>query len=185
MRWSVLLVVALALCVRTVAAAEFEVAGDLPRTGALSQEKLAALGAEEVRFEGHGGAHTMTGVSLWKVLQAFGFTPGPMGKAVPPAEKRAGYRKVIVASAGDGFQAVFSTAELAEALGKTRVYVAYKMDGQPLPGETGPFRLVVPTDGEPSRSLHGLRVLRIVDLRQAPPPPAASRALPPAAGKTR
>jgi hypothetical protein len=95
-----------------------------------------------------------------------------MGKDVPKAEKRAGWKKVVVASAADGFQAVFSCAELAAEMGPTRALVIWKLDGAPIAADEGPLRLVVLTDQEPSRSLWSLKRLEVVDLRKIAPPPS-------------
>ena len=88
---------------------------------------------------------------------------------MPKAEKRAGYRKVVVATARDGFQAVFSCAEIAEGKGATRALVAWAIDGKPLPPEMGPLRLVVLTDGEPARSIYQLESLKVVEVVERAP----------------
>lgn len=142
-----------------LAAASLQLSGDLPRTGSLSLAELQKLGTVDTVWS----KHKVTGVPLDKVLAAFGFTPGEMGKDVPKAEKRRGYRKVVVATAADGFQAVFSCAEVSSALGPTQALVIWELDGQPLSADTGPLRLVVPTDRETSRSLWQLVKLEVVD----------------------
>ena len=101
---------------------------------------------------------------LDKVLTHLGFSPGPMGREVPVADKRAGYRKVLRATARDGYQAVFSMAELSEGLGRTEVLVVWAVDGKALDPEEGPLRLVALTDGEPSRSLRQLERLEVIEL---------------------
>lgn len=50
-------------------------------------------------------------------------------------------------------------------MGPTRALLVWKMDGKPLPETMGPFRLVVLTDQEPSRSVFQLVKLEIIDLR--------------------
>jgi hypothetical protein len=104
-------------------------------------------------------------VRLDRILTRFGFSPGQMGHAVPIRDKRAGWKKVVRATASDGFQAVFSCAELAESMGPTRAYVLFEIDGKPIPPEAGPLKLVVPTDKEPSRSVRQLVRLDVIDLR--------------------
>ena len=140
-----------------------EVSGALPRSASLGQAELSALGASTGTWTLHGTRHQVTGVRLDKVLTHLGFTPGPMGKDVPVAEKRAGFRKVVVATARDGFQAVFSVAECFQGMGPGEVLVVWAVDGKPLPPADGPFRLAVLTDGEPSRSLRQLKKLEVVD----------------------
>jgi hypothetical protein len=113
----------------------------------------------------HGRTRRATGVPLDKLLGKAGFNAGPMGKDVPAREKRSGWKKAVVATAADGFQAVFSCAELFPEMGPTRALVAWEIDGKPLPAEEAPFRLVVTTDKEPSRSLYKLVKIEVVDLR--------------------
>lgn len=141
-----------------------EVSGALPRSASLGQAELSALGAKTTAWTVHGTKRQVTGVRLDKVLTHLGFSPGPMGKDVPVAEKRAGYRKAVIATAADGYRAVFSVAECVEGMGATEVLVVWAVDGKPLPPERGPFQLAVLTDGEPSRSLRQLRKLEVVDV---------------------
>ena len=148
------------------------VSGALPRTGALGRKELEALGASTVEWVEHGERHRVTGVPLEKVLAAFGFTPGPRGKQVPVAEKRAGWRKVLVAVGRDGYQVAFSCAEVSPEIGATKAFLSWSADGEPLREETGPFRLVVTTDGEPARAVHGLERLVVVDVTLPPERPA-------------
>jgi DMSO/TMAO reductase YedYZ molybdopterin-dependent catalytic subunit len=160
---------------RGAAADAVQVRGDLAAPGALTVSELQALSPITQSWSMHGQTHTVVGVPLGKVLQRFGVTPGPMGKTLSPAEKRPGYKLAVIASAPDGFQAVFSLAELTEGMGRTQALLVFEVDGQPLPPEQRPLRLVVPTDGEPSRCLYALQKLDIVDLRKivAPLRPAA------------
>ncbi len=146
------------------ARAVVEVSGALPRSASLGQKELSAHGAKTTAWTVHGTKRQVTGVRLDKVLSHLGFSPGPMGKGVPVAEKRAGYRKAVIATARDGFQAVFSAAECVEGMGPTEVLVVWAVDGKPLPPEEGPFQLAVLTDGEPSRSIRQLRKLEVVDV---------------------
>jgi hypothetical protein len=148
------------------ATSTLQIAGDLPRTGTLTQKELEQLGPTTAHWKEHGADHDVVGVPLDKVLAHFGFEPGPMGKDTPKSEKRRGWKMVVVASAPDGFQAVFSCAELTESMGPSRVLVVWSVDGKPLPEDTGPFRLVALTDQEPSRSLYHLARIDVVDMRK-------------------
>ena len=108
----------------------------------------------------------MTGVPVEVVLAHFGFTPGPMGHDVPKAEKRSGWKLAVVATAADGFQAVFSAAELSKLIGPSQVLVLTGREGKPLPASEGPLRLAAITDKEGSRSIYQLVRLDVVDLRK-------------------
>ena len=105
------------------APAKVDVSGALPRSASLGQAELSALGGSASTWTVHGSRHHVTGVRLDKVLTHLGFTPAPMGKDVPVAEKRAGFRKVVVATARDGYQAVFSVAECCQGMGPGEVLV--------------------------------------------------------------
>jgi hypothetical protein len=152
---------ALAADVQPVASVRVE--GALPKTGSFSQGELEKLGGATVPWTSRGQTHQVTGVRLDKLLVHLGFTPGAMGKDVLPKDKVKGYRQVLVATARDGFQAVFSCAELLEGMGPTAAYIVWLIDGKPLTPDVGPFRLVVVTDAEPARSLRMLERLRVTD----------------------
>ncbi len=154
--------------------AAVEVAGDIAKPGRLTVKDLEPLGAVTAAWEVHGQTHTVVGVPLEKVLRRAGWEPGMMGKSLPPAEKRAGYKRVVLATARDGFQAVFSAAELTEGMGKTVALLVFKIDGKPLREDQGPLRVVVLSDGEPSRSLFQLQRLDIVDMRHVRTSPSAA-----------
>jgi hypothetical protein len=146
-----------------------EIAGALPQTGKISLADLKKLAVTKAVWKSHGEEHQVTGVGLDKVLAKFGFEPGAMGKDVPKQEKRRGWRKVVVATARDGYAAVLSCAEVFEEMGATRALVVWEVDGKPLSADRGPLRLVVLTDKEPSRSIHGLAKLEVVDLTPKAP----------------
>src|SRR5262245_7808911 len=143
---SLLLLLSLAACaapaaVQQHAEAGVTVSGALPRTGTLSVADLTALGAEDVRWTFRDQEHSYRGVGLDKVLAHCGFAEGPGGSGIAPAERRPGWRNVIVARAVDGFTAVFTCAEVMPEMGATRVMVVWARDGEPLPGDEGPLRL--------------------------------------------
>ncbi len=140
------------------------VEGALPKTATLGQAELEKLGSTTVAWTSHGQTHQVTGVRVDKVLLHFGFTPGQMGKDVPVKQKVKGFREVLVATARDGFQAVFSCAEVMEGMGATAAFIVWQVDGKPLSPEAGPLRIVVTTDGEPARSIRQLDTLRVLDV---------------------
>jgi DMSO/TMAO reductase YedYZ molybdopterin-dependent catalytic subunit len=129
----------------------------------LDLDQLKKLGTETADWSVHGQAHKVTGVPLEKVLQKAGFEAGRMGKDVPPKEKRAGLKKIVIATASDGFEAIFSAGELLSEVGNTRVLVVWEIDGKPLSEREAPLRIVVLTDKDPSRSLYKLQSLEIAD----------------------
>jgi hypothetical protein len=159
---TLVLVVALAVAGSAGAPGALVVAGDLPSGGTLAVADLQRLSPEMIQGK---GSRPARGVRLDKILAHFGFTPGEMGPDVPVRDKRSGWKKAVRATAADHFEAVFSCAELADGMGPTRAYVVFEIDGKPVPGDSGPFKLVVPTDKEPSRSVRQLVRLEVIDLR--------------------
>jgi hypothetical protein len=140
-------------------AVNLEVKG-LPDKTSFTVAELQALGSETVEWTMHDQKRSAVGISLDKVLTKAGFSSGPMGKDVSKKEKRSGWKRALIATASDGFQAVFSCAELFPEMGPTHAVVAWTVDGKP----QEPLRLVVSTDKEPSRSIYKLKSLEVVDL---------------------
>ncbi len=147
-----------------------QVSGALPKSGTLKLADLEAMAPVTAPWTTRGEHHEIYGVPVERVLTRFGFEPGPMGKDVSKREKRRGWRLAVRASAADGFEAVFSCAELFESMGATRAMIVWKVDGKPLGADRGPLRLIALTDKEPSRSIYGLRKLEVLDLRSPAAP---------------
>jgi hypothetical protein len=66
-------------------------------------------------------------------------------------------------TATDGYQVVFSVAELNADFGHTQVILVDRHDGKPLTAEDGPFRLAVPGDKRAARWLRNVRTIELVD----------------------
>lgn len=63
--------------------------------------------------------------------------------------------------AADGYRVGFSLPELDPRTGSTEVRLAYRLGGEPLGPELGPFRLVVPTDRRGARWVRQLTRLTV------------------------
>jgi hypothetical protein len=72
----------------------------------------------------------------------------------------------VLASASDGYQVLFSLAELDPAFTSSEVIVADTIDGKPLFAYQGPFRIVSPKDARPARSIRMLQRLDVVRLKK-------------------
>lgn len=68
----------------------------------------------------------------------------------------------VIAEAEDGYRVVFSLAELDSGILESEVMVADTMDGAPLSGQLGPFRLVAPHEKRPARWVRMLKSLTVV-----------------------
>jgi hypothetical protein len=135
----------------------------------LSVDDLKTLGATEVEWSHRSETHKFTAVPLEAILRNAGVDARQIGASVPPTEKRTGWKLAVVATASDGFQATFSVAELYHEIGRTEAYVAIAENGAPLDATSGPFRLIVTTDREGSRSVRKLERLTVLDLRRLVP----------------
>lgn len=131
-----------------------------------SREALLKLPSEELTWQAHGESGVSRAVPLEHILRSIGVEAGPGGKELSPAEKRPGLKYIVVVDCADGFQAVFSVAELLDQYGPTRACMIWERDGRPLDADDGPFRIVVPTDTRGARSARQVTRLRVFDARR-------------------
>jgi hypothetical protein len=94
---------------------------------------------------------TYTGVAVIELLGRLGFPVKPHGKD---------FRLYMVATGTDGYEVVFSGAELTPDVHEGTVLVAYAMDGKPIPA-AGPLQLVATGEKRPARWVRNLASLRI------------------------
>lgn len=127
--------------------------------------QLETLGSEEILLGEGERAARYRGVRLDLLLRSLGLVGGPDGTQASPAEKRPGWRRVVITTATDGFYAVFSTGELLPELGSTRAYICWEREGAPLPPSEGPWRMLVPTDRRGSRAARKLTAIDVRDVR--------------------
>jgi DMSO/TMAO reductase YedYZ molybdopterin-dependent catalytic subunit len=72
----------------------------------------------------------------------------------------------VLAKARDGYQIVFTLADLDSRYGGQPILIADRRNGQPLDEKQGPFRLVCPGDTEGARSVKMLEELEVVRLKK-------------------
>jgi hypothetical protein len=70
----------------------------------------------------------------------------------------------VKASAKDGYQVVFSLAEVDPGFTPNDIIVADTIDGKPLFDYQGPFRIVAPHDKRGARSIRMLQRIEVVRL---------------------
>jgi DMSO/TMAO reductase YedYZ molybdopterin-dependent catalytic subunit len=129
-----------------------EVAGHVT---VMKQADLMRLPRDTVTWSHHGTPHTYVGVRVTDLLRRLGVPVDTL--------RRADMTKRLVVEAADGYRAVFTLAEMAPGLGEREVLLVDREDGQPLPPEVGPLRLVVPQDGSGARSVWHVIALRVRD----------------------
>jgi formylmethanofuran dehydrogenase subunit E len=171
---SALVVSLLALRAGAADAPPLQVTGAGVKTAAFAIADLQAMKPVETTWTAGGRSTPVVGVPLDQLLERQGLSPKRMGD--DGTEHGKGWHRVVIASAPDGFQAVFTVAELTAHMGATRALVAWKLDGKPLPPDRGPLRLVVLTDKIASRSVHSVSRLEVMVIGK-PQPPGAGHAM--------
>ncbi len=135
------------------------VRGDVAQPLTLTAALLSTFPRASVETSNNGITTRYEGVWLSDVLKKAGVPLGPGMRGATLV----GY---VIASATDGYQAVFSLGELDPAITSGQYLLADQANGQPLFGESGAFRLVIPTDKRGARSLRMLTSLQVVQLRK-------------------
>ena len=166
MRHHVVLIVMLAACAGTPGVSAMQPAagpaalvvdGDVTKPLSLTAAEFKSLPRTKVEVRGEKGTvNVYEGVLASELLKIAGVPLGQMRSGVVAS--------YAIASAADGYQAVFSVAELDPGFTASQVIVADTVDGKPLPDRQGPLRLVAPQDLMGSRSVRTLRRIQIVRL---------------------
>lgn len=125
------------------------VVGDVPTPLALTVDELAKMPRATASVTADGETVNYEGVLLLDVLTKAGWQFGHGMKGKPTA----GY---AIVTGKDGFKAVFSLAEIDPAFVGSKVLIADKADGYPLPAKYRPFRVVSPQDKAGARSIYSL-----------------------------
>jgi DMSO/TMAO reductase YedYZ molybdopterin-dependent catalytic subunit len=124
----------------------------------LTADDLAKMPRATATLTSDGNTTKYEGVLLYDILAKAGwqFGHGMTGK---------GMASYVIVTAKDGYQVVFSLAEIDPLFGGAKVIIADKADGAALPGRELPFRVVVPGDKMHARSIYSLVKIEVVRLR--------------------
>lgn len=154
--WAVL---AASLAAAQEAPATIQVTGAVKQALTLTADDLAKMPRAAVRTTNNGMETVYDGVWLHEVLKAAGAPQGNelRGKALST---------YVIAEAQDGYQVLFSLAELDPAFIDNEILLADTANGKPLFGAQGRFRLVAPKDKPGARSVRMLTKLEIVQVRK-------------------
>jgi DMSO/TMAO reductase YedYZ molybdopterin-dependent catalytic subunit len=133
------------------------IAGDVTQALTITPADLKAMPRTRVAVSEEGRQISYEGVLVGELLKRAGAPVGRdlSGKAVAT---------YVRASAKDGYQVVFSLAELDPAFTPNDIIVADTIDGKPLFDYQGPFRIVAPHDKRGARSIRMLQRLEVVRL---------------------
>ncbi|SEW35427.1 molybdopterin-dependent oxidoreductase [Chitinophaga arvensicola] len=121
------------------------VEGEVTTPLKLSVADIAKMKKTEVTAADRDGkTHRYSGVPVTDILQQAGVTLGAQLRGENMA-------KYLLVKSGDGYEVLFSLAELDAAFTDRVVILADQVDGKPLPDGKGPFRIVVPGEKKPAR----------------------------------
>ena len=140
-------------------AATVEISGAVKQPLTLTADDLARMPRATVKTTNNGMETTWEGVWLHEILKRAGVPLGNelRGKAL------ASY---LLVEAKDGYQVVFSVAEIDPSFTDNQVLLADKADGKSILGSQGPFRLVAAKDKPGARSVRMLTRIEVVALRK-------------------
>jgi DMSO/TMAO reductase YedYZ molybdopterin-dependent catalytic subunit len=168
--------IALLICLFAGAAAAHDHAGTAPRPPVQAVEVVGVDGRVRLVDLPMLQAHTAvevsrapgeadevvrwSGVPLVELLADVG---APRGESL----RSKAMAHAVRVTATDGYQVVFSLAELDDNFGQAAALLAFRADGQPLAGD-GPFRLVLPNDVHVGRWVRNVAKIELLDLRVEP-----------------
>lgn len=139
----------------TGGAATVKVTGEVLKPLTLSATDLAAMPRTEATAKDKQGVpHTFSGVALADIFQAAGVTTGRQLRGENLA-------KYVLVTCADGYQVVFSLAELDSSFTDRVVILADQMEGKPLPAGVGPYRIIVPGEKKPARNCFQVTAIAI------------------------
>ncbi|WP_336960410.1 molybdopterin-dependent oxidoreductase [Chryseobacterium contaminans] len=139
---------------------KLKVSGEVPAPLELSLADLSKMPRKEASLKDKDGSvHVYTGVSVQDILAKAG---APSGKELHGEN----ISKYLLAKCKDGYQVLFSLAELDASIADKNVIVADTMDGKPLAESKGPLRIVAEGEKKPARSSYQLESLVIGQIKK-------------------
>ena len=100
--------------------------------------------ADAVLKDRDGKTATYSGVPVFEILKLAGVT---LGKELHGEN----LSKYLLVKAADGYEVLFSLAEIDPEYTNKVIILADKIDGKPLASGKGPFRIIVPEENKPAR----------------------------------
>lgn len=132
-----------------------KISGEVLTPLQLTLSQLKALPQHHVNAKDKkGNPHTYTGVYIQDILNKAGVTTGPQLRGE-------NLSKYILATCADGYQVVYSLAELDSSFVAHPPIVAWHIDAAPLSASKGPLRIIMPDDKKPARSCFQLTALSV------------------------
>jgi DMSO/TMAO reductase YedYZ molybdopterin-dependent catalytic subunit len=137
---------------------EFTIGGAVKTPLVITAADMKTLPRKTIRVvnsHNSGTAEVYEGVPLALLLAKAGL---PQGEQIRGPWMTA----YVLVEAADGYRVIFSLAELDSSFLDSEVLVADAMDGSPLGGDEGPYKLVAPNDKRPGRWVRMVKAFTIV-----------------------
>jgi DMSO/TMAO reductase YedYZ molybdopterin-dependent catalytic subunit len=139
--------------------ADFKISGAVTTALDLTAPELKGMPRKTLRVDNAHSKKTEVyeGVLVEDLLQKAG---------VPQGEQLRGpaMATYVLVEAADNYRVVFSLAEFNSSFQDSEIIVADTMDGAPIPGALGPFRLVAPHEKRPARWVEMVKSLTVVQV---------------------
>jgi hypothetical protein len=137
-----------------------KVTGEVATPLTLTEADLMAMPRVTVTAKDKGGeSHHYTGVAVAEILNKAGVTTGRQLRGKNLA-------KYLLVSCADGYQVVFSLAELDSSFTDRVVILADQEESKPLAADRGPFRLIVPGEKKPARNCFQVKAMVIGEVKE-------------------
>ncbi len=135
----------------------FKISGAVSSPLELTVADLKAMPRKTLRVENPHSKKTEVyeGVLVEDLLQKAGV---PQGEQL----RGAAMATYVLVDAADNYRVVFSLAEFNSSFQDSEIIIADTMDGAPIPGALGPFRLVAPHEKRPARWVEMVKSLTVV-----------------------
>jgi hypothetical protein len=131
----------------------------LDKKVSLGAGELGKLPVAEVDASDHQTKHRYSGVLVRDIL---GLVGAPFGDAL----RGKALSLVVRITANDNYIVVFALAEFDPGFSDRSIVLADQQDGQPLPDNAAPFRIVIPGDTHPARWIRQIRSIEVIPLNQ-------------------
>jgi DMSO/TMAO reductase YedYZ molybdopterin-dependent catalytic subunit len=132
-----------------------KVDGEVTKSLMLYADDLSKMKRSTVSMKDRDGKeHSYTGVAIQEILERAGVTTGKQLR-----EKN--LAKYLLVKCADGYEVLFSLAELDSSFTDRVIILADISDDKPLSSDIGPFRLIVPGEKKPARSCFKVQELLV------------------------
>ena len=121
--------------------------------------ELAKLAVTEVEGSDHQTKHRYSGVLVRDIL---GLVGAPFGEAL----RGKALSLVVRITANDNYTVVFALAEFDPGFSDRSTILADHQDGQPLPDNAAPFRVVIPGDSHPGRWIRQVKSIEVIPVNE-------------------